>query len=71
MTKEALRKEFGDVLVNLLSLCRKMDIDPSELPAMALETLRSFAERIPEYQKYRKEKEDGFCGDDPRSTPKS
>lgn len=64
VTPEGLRKEFGDVLLNLLSLCSKMGIDPDDLPVIAKETLKSFADRVPDYVKYRKEVEDeGFCSD--------
>lgn len=52
---ENLEKEIGDVMLNLISICNRLGINPNELPKLAENTLNKFKERKELYKKNLKE----------------
>jgi NTP pyrophosphatase (non-canonical NTP hydrolase) len=48
---EEVKKELGDVIFNLSSICNKIGINPNEFNEFAFETLNKFKERKEEYKR--------------------
>ena len=42
---EHVKEEVGDVMLNLISICNRVSINPEELPSLANDTLNKFVER--------------------------
>ena len=49
---EDVKSELGDLVLNLISLCNRMGIDPNELPIFAEQTLSKFKDRKGTYKKF-------------------
>jgi len=46
---EEVKKEAGDVLFNLISICNRIGINPNELPELAEKTFEKFIKRKQDY----------------------
>ena len=49
---ELVEEELGDLIFNIVSVCHRIGIDPSNLPKYAENTLRKFRERAHLYKEY-------------------
>ena len=47
---EDVKSELGDLVLNLISLCNRIGIDPNELPIFAEQTLSKFKDRKETYK---------------------
>jgi len=56
ISKEEVKKEIGDVLLNLISICDRMDFNPNDFPLFAERTLEKFKERKEDYKKMMRNK---------------
>ena len=49
-TNEHIKEELGDLILNIASICRKIEINPDELNLFAENTLNKFKQRKEVYK---------------------